>query len=274
MLRRGVNNCNCNRYVNLPWWLVWGNCLKKLTAFLRLPFPNLQPNIPDFVRILALETSSDRVSSAILEHQRVITQANLDVPRQAARWLTSAIADQLTLTGWSPADIQLVAVTSGPGSFTGLRIGVTTAKTFAYATHADILVINTLDVVAAQAKHWEGTLETIIDAQRQQVFTCQYIRRADGTIQRCSEVQIVDNSQWLANLVRDRWITGSGLQRLESQLPKNIHVVDPNYWKPTAATVGQLANQDYAEGRRDDLWKITPTYFRRSAAEERISQNE
>ena len=159
-------------------------------------------------------------------------------------------------------------MTSGPGSFTGLRIGVTTAKTFAYAIHADILAINTLDVVAAQAKHWEGTLETVIDAQRQQVFTCQYIRRADGTIQRCSEVQIVDNSQWLTNLVRDRWVTGSGLQRLESQLPKNIHVVDPNYWKPTAATVGQLANQDHTEGRRDDLWKITPTYFRRSAAEE------
>jgi len=226
------------------------------------------------VRILALETSSNRVSAAILEHQQVITEANLDVPRQAARWLTSAIADQLTCAGWNPADIQLVAVTSGPGSFTGLRIGVTTAKTFAYATHADILAVNTLDVVAAQAKHWEGTLETVIDAQRQQVFTCQYIRQTDGTIQRCSEVQIVDNSQWLDNLAHGSWVTGSGLQRLESQLPKKIQVVDPNYWKPTAVTVGQLANQYHLAGRRDDFWKITPNYFRRSAAEEKISQNE
>ena len=64
-------------------------------------------------------------------------------------------------------------------------------------------------------------------------------------------------------------VAGPGLVRLLDRLPPGVVAVDEEYWRPRAAVVGQLANRHYAEGQRDDLWKLVPHYYRRSAAEEK-----
>src|SRR5687768_6416743 len=109
------------------------------------------------LRILALETSGRSGSVAALIGQvvpvrtRVIGQQALDDHQRNAQSLAPAIRSLLDVAGWRPADVQLVAVTAGPGSFTGLRVGVTTAKVFAYATSAAVLGVDTLEVIAQQA---------------------------------------------------------------------------------------------------------------------------
>ena len=102
----------------------------------------------DSKRILAIESSGRHASVATLwgdaDGTRLIGQTLLSGDERTAQVLAPAIQQLLAAADWSPKSVELVAVTVGPGSFTGLRIGVTTAKAFAYAIGAEVLGVNTL----------------------------------------------------------------------------------------------------------------------------------
>ena len=102
------------------------------------------------MRILALETSSSSGSIAVMEDDRVLGESAFDPGQRTAQSFAPAVRRQLEAVDWLPRDIQLVAVALGPGSFTGLRIGVTAAKTLAYAVGAEVIGANTLKVIAWQ----------------------------------------------------------------------------------------------------------------------------
>jgi tRNA threonylcarbamoyladenosine biosynthesis protein TsaB len=164
-------------------------------------------------------------------------------------------------------------VTTGPGSFTGLRVGIVTAKTFAYAAGCDVIGVETLQVIAAQCPH-EGDLAAVIDAQRNQVYSAWFRVGHDGRTHPIRPARIVDREDWLASLRPGSIVAGPGLRRgrLLDRLPKDVRVAEESVWPPLAATVGRLAWRDYREGRRDDLWKLAPQYYRKSAAEEKWEQ--
>lgn len=221
------------------------------------------------MRILALETSATRGSVAVLDGENTLGQIDLLPPQRSAQSLAPGIAAQLASVGWKPGDVQLVAVTQGPGSFTGLRVGVTTAKTLAYAVGAQVLGVDTLEVLAWQAPADAGLVCAVIDAQRQQLFAGEFRREKSGELSVVEPTHIIDNDRWLATLSPGTCVIGSGLSRLADQLPVGVIVAPAETWTPQAATVGRRAFRDYVAGRRDDLWKLTPNYFRASAAEEK-----
>src|SRR5262245_50788842 len=107
------------------------------------------------MRILAIETSGQRGSIAILNSQgdslSTLGQTILAADCRTAQSLAPALKSLLADAGWPSKSVELVAVAVGPGSFTGLRIGVTTAKAFAYAVGAQVIGINTLAVLAHQS---------------------------------------------------------------------------------------------------------------------------
>ena len=221
------------------------------------------------MRILALETSRKPGSIALLEDATLVCEVELPEDGGPGRSLAPLIDAQLRLADWCVADLDLVACTVGPGSFTGLRIGVTTAKTLAYAADSQILGVPTLDVVAEQAPGNIATLTTVLDAQRRQLFAARYDRSADQRWQAAGEPQIIDQSVWLAQLSGPSWVSGSGLQRLAGELPAAVQVVADTQWEPRAATVAEIALWRYQEGQRDNFWQLTPRYYRKSAAEEK-----
>ena len=100
------------------------------------------------MRILALETTDKTGSVAALDDCNILAQLMLDQNQRSAQSLAPAMKTLLEQVQWQPKDVQLVGVSVGPGSFTGLRVGVTTAKVFAYAVGADVLGINTLEAIA------------------------------------------------------------------------------------------------------------------------------
>src|SRR5687768_13624521 len=134
------------------------------------------------MRILALETSGKAGSVAVADGPRLIDQLELNRDRRSAQSLAAGIRTLLDAIGWRIAEIELVAVTIGPGSFTGLRVGVVTAKTLAYTLGARIIGAGTLDVIAAQARCAESHLAAAIDAQRGQVFAATFERFTPRTI--------------------------------------------------------------------------------------------
>jgi tRNA threonylcarbamoyladenosine biosynthesis protein TsaB len=142
---------------------------------------------------------------------------------------------------------------------------VTTAKTLANAVGAQVLGVNTLEVIAQQAPAECSPLEVALDAQRRQVFAASFARQDDTEF----AVQIVDIDIWLGELNEGTWVSGPVLSRLADRLPAHARLVDSRYWQPTAAAVGRLAWRHFLAGRRDEVWQLVPLYLRQSAAEEK-----
>ncbi len=227
------------------------------------------------MRILALETT-DRIGGvAAIADGNLLAELTLNPRQRSAQSLLPAVDSLLRQVGWQPADVQLVAVSIGPGSFTGLRVGVTAAKVFAYAVGAEALGVNTLEAIAANyADTQRDTVSVVIDAQRGEVVVQRFVRQADGWFESAGPEELLDADAWLARISplpkgEGTIVTGPGLLRLLDRLPPGVVALDENYWRPRAAVVGRLAARHYAQGRRDDLWKLVPHYYRRSAAEEK-----
>ena len=163
------------------------------------------------------------------------------------------------------ASIRLVVVAVGPGSFTGLRIGVTTAKTLAYAVGAEVIGVNTLAVIAEQAPPAATPLWVVMDAQRQELFAAKF----DGQRRFIRETQIASQTEWLNSLQPGDYVTGPGLRRFVPAMPAGVNAVDESLWMPLADAVGQLGWRDFQAGRRNDVWSLLPQYYRQSAAEEK-----
>ena len=219
------------------------------------------------MRQLALETSGVTGSVAILIDGELISEISLPAGQRSGRSLAPAIDELLRRAGWEPRDVALVSVTIGPGSFTGLRIGVTTAKAFAFAVGAEVLGVDTLDVIAEQAPLANIPLEVILGAERGQVFCRRYLASSQRRYVGQGDVRLVTEEEWLAGLVQPVAVTGPAVNKIE--LPANVQVVDAVRRLPIAATVGRVAARMYASGHRNDLWTLVPEYHRPSAAEEK-----
>lgn len=226
------------------------------------------------MRILALETSGARGSVAALTDCKLLAAFQLNPAQRGAQALAPALSKVLVQSGWKPRDVQLVAVAIGPGSFTALRVGVATAKTFAYAVDAEVLAVNALEAIAAQlAEATTGdTIAAAIDAQRGDIYASIFRRRAPFDLECIEPAAIHPADEWTANLAVQTVVGGPALEALAARLPAGVCLAPRDAWLPTAATVGRLAALKYAAGQRDDLWRLVPLYLRKSAAEEKAAR--
>src|SRR5690606_1576544 len=157
---------------------------------------DLQPFMGD-MRILAIKTVDKSGSVAALDGDRVLVERILSNHQRSLQSLVPAIREILGELHWQPRDTELVAVATGPGSFTGLRIGVATAKTFAYAVGCQVKGVGTMPVLAAQVPQKHRRFSVVIDAQRDELFAADFERDAAGAVIRQSEPRIVKAADWL-----------------------------------------------------------------------------
>jgi tRNA threonylcarbamoyladenosine biosynthesis protein TsaB len=220
------------------------------------------------MRILAIETIEKTGSVAVLDDNRVLVEKSLESARRSLQTLAPAIQEVLSDVGWKAVDVELVAVATGPGSFTGLRIGVTTAKTFAFATGAATLGVSAMAVLAARVPSDWQQFSIVIDAQREELFVADFTRADDGTPREETPTRIVSAKAWLESLSPDSRVSGPGLVKWHSQLPPDAIATEPHLWTPRASDVGRLAFEAYRRGERQDTLALVPQYLRRTAAEE------
>jgi len=233
--------------------------------------------------VLAFDTSGFSGSVALLDGPRVLASAALDSGRRSAQTLAPAIVQLLVECGRKPDEVKLVATTVGPGSFTGLRVGVTTAKTFAYAVGAEVIGVSTLEAMAhgvpADWLNDTSEVQAVIDAQRRELFLGRFrcdslMEEGDGLLRltRLEPDRIVPTDEWLSGLAAGTIVAGTGLAKLAERLPASLLTVPPECREAQATVVGRLAWRDYQAGRRDDLWKLAPVYLRPSYAEEKAQK--
>jgi tRNA threonylcarbamoyladenosine biosynthesis protein TsaB len=224
------------------------------------------------VKILAIETTELIGSVAAMLDGNMLVEIDLDHQQRSAQSLAPGIEALLRKVGWQPGEVELVAVTNGPGSFTGLRVGVATAKAFAYAVGAEVLGIDTLQTIAAGAPAEIKILSAVINAHRGEVVAQRFERDDQLRMRPTANAELLTVDAWLDGLTADVAVSGPVLRKLAVRVPAGPIVLEPHYWPPKAAIVAHLASQLYAEGHRDDLWSLAPKYYRRSAAEEKHDQ--
>jgi tRNA threonylcarbamoyladenosine biosynthesis protein TsaB len=156
-------------------------------------------------------------------------------------------------------------------------VGVTTTKTLAYVTGAAVIGVDTLAAIAAQSPEKVMSVWPAFDAQRGELFVAEW-RRIDGpdllAWRETSRPRIVDGATWIAGRSSGDAVSGPGLRRWREQIPDGVNVIAEELWQPRAATVGRLGWRKYQAGARQDLWGLSPNYFRVSAAEEKLAEKQ
>lgn len=221
----------------------------------------------DNPRLLILETSGRTGQVALAFGAQVCARRALDETRRHARDLAPAVAELLAGQGWKPRDVHGVFVSRGPGSYTGLRIGVLSAKVFAYATGCALLALDTFAAVALRAPAEAVTLDVLADAQQEKVYVQSFVRSGTGYTPR-SPLAIRPFADWLAGRDPQAWVTGPGLRKWQDELPPDVPVVAAERREPDVESLLRLGLARYQAGERDDPWTVEPLYLRPSSAEE------
>lgn len=195
--------------------------------------------------------------------------------------LLCGLQDSLQAAGLTPREIGLFSVSRGPGSFTGLRAGLTVAKTFAWLTGCRLASIDTHLILAAglaeedrQLAHRDTRqIATVINAQRNEWFAQIWQIGGDG-LEVLAGNRIVRPEQFLEGLPRGSIVNGPGLSRLPASgnwQTRDLRICQPAWRMPRASVIGQLGWQESKSGRTTDPLSLVPLYGRLSAAEEKRS---
>jgi len=216
---------------------------------------------------LSIETSGRAGSIALLNDGRLLEEVELAASgRRHARTLVPEIGRLVQQHGLSPRQIGLLAVSLGPGSFTGLRVGIVCAKTFAYAIGCPLIGIDTFLAVAA-AQEQSDHVWVIDDALRGDVCAGEYVRR-HGTWTPRTLPQLLSAEDWHAQLDPQIPVSGPGVDRFVDLLAGHP-LMDVSLRHPRAEIVARQGRDLFLSGRVSDPWTLEPFYMRRSAAEEK-----
>lgn len=224
--------------------------------------------------LLAIETSSRVSSIALLQGDSLLGQRTFSHGLQNAARVLPLIDELISEAGAKPRSISQIAVSIGPGSFTGLRIGVTLAKTLAFATSARLLAVPTLPVIAANAPDSSIYVMPILDAKRDQAFTALYHRQQNRLIE-VQPPQLVHLPDLLPRLPRPILALGEGIPHHRHHLTSpDITLAPEDLWHPTALTVAQHARQLASADQFSDPFTLAPLYIRKPEAQERMESGQ
>lgn len=222
--------------------------------------------------ILAFETSAKAASAALLENGTLLAESYQNTGLTHSQTLLVMAQALLRQCGKTVSDVTAVAVAAGPGSFTGVRIGVAAAKGFAWGAQLPCYGVSTLESMALSLGIWEGTVCACMDARRAQVYNALF-RAEQGRLHRLSPdraISLAQLGQELSQLGGPIFLVGDGslltARTLAEQVP-NLVVPAEHRMHQRAAGVALLAQQAIAAGDAGDGAALTPNYLRLSQAE-------
>ena len=222
--------------------------------------------------ILAFETSAKAASVALLENDKLLGESYQNTGLTHSQTLMVMAEDLLKQCGKTVDDITAVAVAEGPGSFTGVRIGVAAAKGFAWGKNIPCYGASTLEAMAETLGVYEGYICPVMDARRAQVYNALfYVNR--GFIQRVKEdraIALSELSEELKTLEGPIYLVGDGSDLTHKTLSGEISnlVLPPEHRKHQRAVgVAILAAKKLAAGETGDGAALQPNYLRLSQAE-------
>lgn len=232
------------------------------------------------MNLIAIETATDVCGVALLQGGRVTVDLSLARPRAHAENLVLLIQDALRYGGLSRADLDAVAVSMGPGSYTGLRIGVSAAKGLAVALGIELVGVPTLEALAASAVPAAREGDVIcaaLNARRDEVYAAAFRVGSGGALENVAGTTALgepDVPAWFEDLPSGIvWITGDGGPKVTSALGEQdsgrTHLLEPELHPPSAAWVARLGSHRLAQRAVEDAASFEPFYLKAFVAKKR-----
>jgi len=227
------------------------------------------------MKVLGIETSGLVGNIAVCDGDRVVASKTYGKNFSHGKEIVSTIELLFNEINQEPGDIDLIAVSTGPGSYTGLRVGVTCAKTLAYGLGKPVIDVPTLDVLVENVKDNSAkTICPVLDAKRKSVYACIY-DRSNNESRKTTDFLIISPDSLIDILPESTIIFGDGIapyREIFSQ--KNLTIVeDEKLCIADAADVARLGLERYEQGIRCEINALAPLYLRKSEAEERLNES-
>ncbi|MBZ4663663.1 MAG: tsaB [Caloramator sp.] len=224
------------------------------------------------MKVLAMDTSSSVATVAIVSNDKVEGEIYLNHKMQHSVILFPMIEKLLEITENSLQDIDIIAVSGGPGSFTGLRIGVAAAKGMVQGSNKTFITVSSLEAMAYQQGYFDGVICPIMDALRDNVYTAVYEFK-DGELINTMPIDALHIDELLDKLEEYSKILFCGdavsihIGRIKDRLKDKAFFSTQNNMLPRASSIGEIALKKYSKGEISDIYTFSPLYIRKSQAE-------
>lgn len=217
--------------------------------------------------ILSLETSAEVSSVALHDKGKLLAIAEVHVPQAHASKLAVLIEDIFKLTAVDKGQLQAVAVSYGPGSYTGLRIGTSTAKGICYALNLPLLAVSPLHSMTLQVQKFnfqKGLLCPMLDAKRMEVY--HLLVSPEGNIVAPVQARVIEASSFAQELEQCPVLFfGPGASKCRETITHpNAHFIDDIF--PSAVFMGSIAYDYFVSGKTEDLFNYEPVYLKEFVA--------
>ena len=225
------------------------------------------------MKVVGIETSGSIGSVAVCDGNTVVGRHTFGKASNHGKEIVSSLEAVFNEVKWKPEDIDLIAVSIGPGSYTGLRIGVTCAKTLAYGLGKPVIDVPTLDVLAGNIKDDVKHICPVIDAKRKRVYACIYSRN-NSKNKRTTDFLIITPGELKDILPESTLIFGDGVapyKEIFAQMKVTI-IEDEKPGIAEAVDVARLGLERYEQGERCEINALVPLYLRKSEAEEKLQE--
>lgn len=225
------------------------------------------------MKILAIDTSSIVATCAIMDNEKLIGEYILNHKRTHSQKIMPIVQEILSSCDLKPEDIDVYAAAKGPGSFTGLRIGIATVKGLAHATNKPVIGISTLEALAFNLPYSEGIIVPMMDARRDRVYTGLY-KWEKGDLCVIGEPDVLEVKELLSLLSQRNEliiVNGDGAIAYKDEIisvlgdrvlfaPKSVNMA-------RASSVAELALAKAKAGEVESFMELVPEYLRKSQAQ-------
>lgn len=230
--------------------------------------------------VLGLDTATWVASVGLVNDREVVAEESVCVETGHTDIILSLVQRVLAAANVTLTQVEGIGISIGPGSFSGLRIGLSTAKGFAYALDQRLVGVSTLEALAMTLIGWEGEVCTVLDARRQEVYAALFSCNGQGQVQRLTADSVLSPAE-LMELLRSEAVTsrcvfiGDGAEvyagLLRERYGDAVRILpSPSFYHTHhthGAAVARLAFERLQAGKADNLQQLVPQYIRASDAE-------
>jgi len=222
------------------------------------------------MRILAVDTATTSCSVAIVDQTSLLSEFTIDREETHSRHLMDMIKAVMTMAGLNFSDLDGFAVTRGPGSFTGLRIGISTIKGLVVASEKPVVGISSLETLAFQVSYSRDLICPILDARKGEVYFSRY-RFLNGHLKRQTKERVAPPDKAVDDLNESCLFVGNGALLYKEMILEKMG--ESAFFAPMiqntirASTIAYLSMAKFENNDTDDIEKILPYYIRKSDAE-------
>jgi tRNA threonylcarbamoyladenosine biosynthesis protein TsaB len=223
------------------------------------------------MKVFGIDTAVGTGSVALVEDDVLVAEVLLTSRQTHARRLMKAVDNVLSMTASHLSDLDGFAVSVGPGSFTGLRIGISTVKGLAFSVGKPIAAVITLDALAFQFPYARTLICSMLNARKKAVYAALYRAGQNGAVVRVSDYTVISPLDWLCHITEPCLFVGDGMAEYGSLIKQKMgllaHFAPPFLNTIRASVIASMGMERLKNEETDDAKTLVPFYIRPSDAE-------